>query len=171
MANFKDKNGREWVLAIDGPTIKMVREELQGLDLADLTGKSYDRLATDIVLFVDCLWLLCREQAQAAGIDDVQFGKSLDGDAVDRATVAMQESMANFFPPSSRALFLATTTKTLRVRQLGMERAVTRINDPSLETASLESLDGIMDRAIASATIRSGVVTNTPAPSTSAPTG
>ncbi len=165
MASFKDKNGKEWHLALDAPMIRTIRKECEGIDLGDPQGKAYDRMVADPVLLVDVLWVLCREQASAAGVTDVQFGRALIGDTIEAATDAMLEVIADFFPPQSRALLQAMAAKSAKVRAMGMERALAKINDPALEENLLKLLDERMDAEVSGALTRLSAATSSPAPS------
>jgi hypothetical protein len=164
MATFKDKNGKEWSIAIDAPTIRTIRQEMS-IDLGDPQGKAYDRMVADPVLLVDVLWLLCKEQAHRDGVTDVQFGRALVGDAIEHATDAMLGVIADFFPPQSRALLHAMTAKAAKVRSMGMEKAMAKINDPSLEEGLLAALDERMDREVRGALTRLSAATSSPEPS------
>lgn len=161
MSVFKDKNDREWMVSLDGPTIRRVRTECDGIDLADGEGKSYDRLVNDPCLLVDVLWSLCRDQAIAAGISDIQFGSALVGDAIERATAAMLESIADFFPQRSRALLTTVAAKNSKVRQLAMEKALAKIEDPELEIQVMQAMDDRMDAEVRSVLTRLRDATDT----------
>ena len=69
MPSFKDGRGREWSVQLYAPTIKEVKSCLQFDLLAD---DAYSKLATDDLLLIDTLWVICR--SQAAGLTDVEFG-------------------------------------------------------------------------------------------------
>lgn len=98
--------GREWLLKLDGPRIKDVRQAFDGLDLADTdrSMRAYDQCASDPVLLVDVLYVLCRDQAQAAGLTDRQFGEALVGPAIVEATKALVDAYADFSPARAAAI-------------------------------------------------------------------
>ncbi len=162
MPTFKDAHNREWTIKLDAPTILRVRsatcdepncKHLQGVgctgvDLADLEGKVQLRLRRDVVLLVNTLYLLCQPEAQKQGISDEQFGASLVGDAIRRATIAMDEAIADFFPEETRAILRAITAKDTEVRSLGMKRALERINDPNLAQQFVAALDAQLDAEV-----------------------
>lgn len=145
MATFKDNQDREWVLRLDAPTIRMVRNELDGLNLADLEGKTYEKLVADPVLLVDTLWLLCKDQAKAAGIDDLSFASRIVGDAIERASDAMLESIADFFPTKKREILHALAKQQREVRELGLQAALEKITDPTLRKRLLATMEARMD--------------------------
>jgi len=108
MRTFKDNAGRTWTLALDVWTVKQVRDLLAMdlLDLGESPGKPslLVRLISDPVLLVDVIYAVCRDQAAGAGISDEQFGRAMAGDAIDAATRAFLEELADFTPsPRDRA--------------------------------------------------------------------
>lgn len=171
MATFRDSNGKEWVVCLDAPTIRAVRQECK-LDLADLEGKAYGRMVDDPVLLVDVLWIICRRQAQEAGVTDEQFGRALIGDAIERATAAMLESIADFFPRDQRELLLATAAANAKIRHTGISRAMAKINDPDLESQIVAALEQRMSdeiRDVLQQLTRSSSATVSPASAVSIP--
>jgi hypothetical protein len=145
MASFKDRNGKNWTIDLDAYLIRDVRKACDGLDLAALNGEAYDKLDADPVLLVDTLWVLCASQANAANISQEQFASALVGDPISYATKALLESIADFSPPEKRELLRAMTNKSAKVREIGMSKALAKINDPSLETAAIEAMEASMD--------------------------
>jgi len=112
MHGFKDATGRHWAVRVDVGAVKRVRSAL-GVDLMQVSGKGtgegrepsvLERLASDPVLLVDVIYVLCRDQAVAAGVSDEQFGAAMAGDALDGAVKAMLAAIVDFFPnPRERA--------------------------------------------------------------------
>lgn len=139
---FTDERGREWRLAIDVPTIKRIRDELS-IDLLrcleDQTVLS--RLVDDVVQLVDVLWLVCRDQAEGAGIDDVEFGRRLVGDAIDRAVTAFLAALCDFFPPAKRAVMRRILDKIHQVEARTLERAMTIVQSDRIDHAIERHLD------------------------------
>jgi ribosome biogenesis protein Tsr3 len=53
---------------------------------------------------VDVLFVVCKNQADQAGVTDEQFGMAMGGDAIDLATKAFLEELTSFTPsPRDRA--------------------------------------------------------------------
>jgi hypothetical protein len=98
--------GREWLLKLDAPKIREVRQQFDGLDLADTdrSMSAYDRCAADPVLLVDVLYVLCRQAVQDAGLTDRQFGEALVGPAIADATKALVDAYADFSPARAAAI-------------------------------------------------------------------
>ena len=98
MKLFKDNEGRQWQVVVNVATLKRVRD-LTKTDLLDVVnGDLIQRLTLDPVLLVDCLFALCKTQADQRNVTDVQFGEGMAGDAIDAATTALLEPRATFEP-------------------------------------------------------------------------
>ena len=177
MPTFKDANDREWTIKLDAPTVLRIRsatcdvpncKHLQGcgctgVDLADLSGETQRQLRRDVVLLVNTLYLLCQPEAQRQGITDEQFGACLVGDAIRRATIAMDEAIADFFPEETRAILRAITAKDTEVRTLGMKRALEKINDPNLAERFVAAMEAQLDAEVKHLLTPSSSATSSPA--------
>jgi hypothetical protein len=113
MHGFKDSAGRYWSVRVDVGAVKRVRATL-GVDLMQVAERKnaeggrepgvLERLASDPVLLVDVIYVLCRDQAEAHGVSDEEFGAAMAGDALDHAVKAMLGAIVDFFPnPRERA--------------------------------------------------------------------
>lgn len=162
MPSFKDANQQEWLLSLDAPTIKAVRSECDGLDLADVEGRSFAKMQNDPCLLVDVLWIMCRKQASDKGISDEQFGRALVGDSLESATTAMLESIADFFPSQRREILRAVVEKEKTLRQQGMQIALSKINDPTLEAEILKAVENQTEEELKRALTRLRSATNLP---------
>lgn len=162
MPTFKDANNQEWTIRLDAPTVLRVRaatcdqdrcKHLQGsgctgVDLVDLSGDTQKRLHRDVVLLINTLYLLCEPEAKSRGISDAQFGASLVGDAIARATVAMDEAIAFFFPAETREILNAVVAKDAEVKSLVVKRALEKINDPKVAEGIMEALESQFDEVL-----------------------
>ena len=109
MRQFKDNAGRTHQLAVNTWALKRARDGLD-LDLLDL-GKEGDgaqallgRLMAEPILLVDVLYCILKGDLDAAGVSEEDFYKSMSDDAIDQATKALLEGIADFFPsPRDRA--------------------------------------------------------------------
>lgn len=173
MPQFKDVNGREWLVTLDGPTIRQVRKEV-GIDLAATDGSASERLYNDPVVLVDALWVVCRAQASKAGVTSEQFGCALVGDPIDDATKALIDGINDFFPSRRREAMKALTARMTETREGGMEDALATLLDPELA----QQIRGAMKvkaqteiQKLLSELTQSSSATKPPAPSGSAPAG
>ena len=170
MPSFKDTNGREWSVRLDGPTIRDVRKSCD-VDLAD-NGQFHERLAQDICLLVDVLWEVCKRHAPD-GYTDRQFGEAINGDILERASAALLEAALDFFPPKKRSLVSALVSKNREVMEEAERLVMSKLADAETITQVREAMEreltAGLQRALADATGRTSV-TSTPASSESAPT-
>ncbi len=135
MASFTDSDGRSWTLRIDVSAIRRVRKAL-GLDLLDLAGGPLlERVAADPVLLVDLLYALARGQAEEHDVDAEAFGAGLVGDAIDAATAALLEALADFFPSRKAALLKAVIEKGQTLADRLQTRAERKVEEMNLEEA------------------------------------
>lgn len=169
MPSFKDNSGREWLLTLDGPKIGMLKRELL-VDFGKIDDAVYQKLDDDPELFVNVLWALCREQAQAAAITSEQFGVSLVGDAVEHAANALIAAVCDFFPNRKRTLLKTLAAKREHLTGLAMDKAMERLNDPNLEAKLLAMMDAETNAKLAKILTPKDSATNSPASSASAPT-
>lgn len=135
MSSFDDSTGRSWTLRIDVSAIRRVREALD-VDLLDLAGGPLlERVAGDPVLLVDILYVLSRGQADQQNVDAEAFGAAMVGDAIDRATGAMLEALADFFPSRKAAILRTVTEKGQVLAERLLVRAEKQVADGALDAA------------------------------------
>lgn len=161
MPKFKDSLEREWDLAIDAPTIQLVRERHQ-VDLADIgASEQWNRLTTDLVLRVDVLWTVLEEQAKERGINQREFAKGLIGEGLGSATDALLTGIENFFPPDLRSLWRALCQKNKETMKIGITAAIERLNDPHLQKKLQDAMASRMDSELDARLTRLSSATST----------
>jgi hypothetical protein len=103
MQAFRDGSDKahEWLLHINVASIRRVRAAT-GVDLAALPASGLGEFLSDVVKFVDVLWVLVEPQAKERGVSDEDFGASLSGDSLVRAAEAFVEELIDFFPAPRR---------------------------------------------------------------------
>lgn len=133
--SFVDDEGRSWLIAITAPDVKRIRQVLE-IDLLGVLDGDQDvleRLVTDPVMLVDVLFLCCEEEAKGRGVSDVEFGRSLRGDAIDKATNAFLESLADFFPPARRQVLRKAIGKMAEVDRKLADRINSILDGPTID--------------------------------------
>ena len=121
MKIWKDAEGHAYETRITVAEVRDVKTAL-GINLMDIaTGDLLQRISEDVVLLCDILYVINRSQAKEYGIDDVQFGRNLYGDALEEATRAFMEEMINFFPNQRTRQLL---TKAMTKGQERMDKAL-----------------------------------------------
>ncbi len=108
MKSFKDNIGREWQLSININTIRKIKEKFkidvslflridqEGLNVAEL------QKLDDPLLLTDLLFFICEKQAESQGITAESFADAISGNAIESATWAFLEAVAEFWPLSKR---------------------------------------------------------------------
>ncbi len=100
MRTFQDSAGRTWTIAVSVDTVKRVRDLLKE-DLLDIE-RTLPRLLLDPILLCDCVYSICKPQADAENVSDVDFARAMAGDAIAHAKAALVEELVDFFPEQSQ---------------------------------------------------------------------
>ena len=132
-ATFQDTAGRVWSVSIGTDTIKRVRSSL-ALDFLEtyFDGTLRAKLF-DVCLLVDTLYVVCKEQADAKGITDVDFGRSMSGEVLETAAMALEEALFFICPPARREIGRTGWQKMEQVQTKACQMAVVRMNDPEID--------------------------------------
>lgn len=147
MRRFTDSKGRGWDVAINVLAVKRVRGML-GVDLNGLITDGARPLAAlldDPCQLVDVLYVLCRNQAEDAGITDEQFGEAMGGDSLSRAADAFLEELIDFFrEPRARASLRKLIAAGKQAGSLALDEAerVIQSLDPALLARTLTGSPG-----------------------------
>ena len=119
--------GREWQVEFNVTTLKRVKQRLN-VNLANMVQDEFEefkRVVGDPMLLCDVLFVLC--EGQHAGVDDLDFGRSMGGDAIMDAANAMYEAMVNFSPSQMRDTLTQLAKKGTAVQKLAQEEAGVRL--------------------------------------------
>lgn len=98
MHAFTDNAGRSWEIVLNVAQVKRVRG-LLGLDLLGLVDDGFaglGKLLGNPVDLVDCIYVLCKGQADAKGVTDEQFGEAMAGDVIGHAADAFYDEFRDF---------------------------------------------------------------------------
>ena len=83
----------------------------------------------DPVFAADLLFLVCRDQLDAAGIDDESFGRSLKGRALFDGVTAFLAEYVDFFPEPTVAEKIATVIEKTRTAQTELANAICQTSE------------------------------------------
>ena len=133
MKTFVDNAGRTWTVAINVDAIKRVRDLAQVNLLEVIEGKLLERLIGDPVLLCDVIYAVCKPEADAKTITDVDFGRAMAGDAIDLATQSLLEELVDFFPQRRRALLTKVLDKLRKLDTLTLATVADRLDKIDLE--------------------------------------
>jgi hypothetical protein len=107
-------------LSINITTLKHVLAKT-GIDLLDVEeGRAFKEIANPYKLG-DVLFVLCKQQADNAGVSDEAFGAALAGDATEKASDALVDEMIDFFPQSRREILRELITRGTALLQSRQE--------------------------------------------------
>jgi hypothetical protein len=151
MHQFKDNQQRPWQISLNGWQLKKLKERLD-FDARD--HESIFKAAGDPELLCNILFVLCEEQAKTFGVTDEDFGKSLDGDAIDEATQAYLDESVDFFPQRQRQALrkvLATMKETIEKRTTKAEQKIDSPEMTELIDLTIQEVDLTIDETIAKA--------------------
>ncbi len=140
MTTFNDTQGRTWTVTINVDAIRRVRSLLNVNLLDAVDGNLLEQLVVDPVLLCDILFALVQPEAQAKNVSDEDFGRALGGDALDQATTALLEGLADFFPSGKRAVFRKALAKLKQLEALALETTSKRLESDELEQRMREQL-------------------------------
>ena len=154
MAGFKDKEGREWKLQLDAPTIIRVREECDPQFMVnDATegDNTATRLADDQVLLCLVLYQLCAKQCEKRELDRESFLSEViaDGDTIQSAVEALGVAITNFTPPRKRAFISAVAKERQAAEEYAMAQGMARLSDPAMQTQIRQKIDEALNKAFA----------------------
>lgn len=147
---FKDSGNREWQVALDGPTIKRIRDKL-GVDIANTDGTVYAALRSDAALLIDVLYLLCEKQCQSFNpkVTDEDFGRLVFGEGLKIAREALADAIVDFIPDAEDREYLREAIKAHELeRKAAMKPALAKIKDPELMRLIEEAAGAKMEEAI-----------------------
>jgi len=144
MHEFTDSKGETWDVAITGATVKRAAHYLD-VDLGNLTAAKPDqpalltRIDTDIVFLVDLLFVVCKPQADARKLADVDFAERLAGETLRKAHDALLEALSDFYqslgrPDQARAIEKQREVITAAVEEA--EKAVAAIDASTVAPGS-----------------------------------
>lgn len=140
MRDFNDNWDRTWRIEINITAVKELRAAL-GVDLLDVGGELLTAMIDDPVALCDVLYVLCKPQADKAGVSDEDFGRGLRGDPIDAAVAAFLEELTDFFPSRRRRLMQAAMEKMQALQERATERAMEVLTGDQLDRLVESKLD------------------------------
>lgn len=150
MKTFIDNAGRTWTVQVNVDAIRRVRDLAQVNLLEVIEGKLLERLLADPILLCDVIYCLCRPEAEARSVTDVDFGRAMAGDAIDGATTALLEELVGFFPQEKRRVLSKALAKLRQLQTAALAVVEQRLESPELEARLREQLQSLSGNAPAS---------------------
>lgn len=118
MAKFTDAKNREWTIDIDPVLVGDVAAELDGLSLYTILDNGMQglkELLDNQPVFLNAVYILCREQCREQSIDEREFLRGLKGDAMDAMCDAFYQALADFFPKKKRELLTSLMSEAKKM--------------------------------------------------------
>ena len=123
LKTFKDANGESWRIKITIGKVKEVRDFVldkdgKPVDLFEFVNDNLAyRLFIDPVLFVDVLWVLCKDEAVGRKLTKEAFQDLLNGETLEEAERAFVEAFVDFFPQAQKGQVLTIAETAAQFRQ------------------------------------------------------
>lgn len=131
---FADSEGVRWSIDISVDDMKRVQRELSinlamGVLEKDASGQSplLVQLATDVILLVDVLYVLCKPRCDELGLSSEAFGRRMKPDNLGSLYGAFFGALVRFFQGLNRASAVATIQKTIEALAAGDEMIATEV--------------------------------------------
>ena len=154
MPSFK-AGGREWLVRVDGPLIRQCIAECQ-CNIGSYDCSQFERLTAEPLLAFDVLWVLCRQQAQAANVTKEQFESGLVGDEGDAAANCLLEAIIDFFPSRQRSTLREMLARNREVQEAAQEAAASRLTSQNtvqaVKSAAVAEVNAAIDAALSKLT-------------------
>ncbi len=99
----------------------------------EVAYKEYGNFLDDPIKFPSSLYILVKSQAEKKQISEDSFKFALDGDAMEAATIALEQEIINFTRPSQRAGLRKALAK---MRQIG--DALTKAGEAKIDEVDVE---------------------------------
>ena len=140
MPSFLDASGREWNVTITVEELAAVKDSLD-VHLTKLVDEDITKLfalVADPIECVNVLWVICKSQAEARGIDQKQFARGFAGESFELAGRCLIRAVFNFFQPSRRDPLIRLVEKTEQAMDQAMAQAAKKIDEISTDTIAKE---------------------------------
>ena len=145
MKQFTDNKERSWTLSLNIATAKKVKDAVSFDLLSEDVGEMVGRLAVEPVLLCDVIFILVSDQAARNNITDEDFGESMAGEAIGKATEALLDEIVDFFPPRKRKVLRMALDKMEEAEDLLMTRAEDLISSKTAEEIVEEVINAAED--------------------------
>lgn len=138
MPSFKDTEGRVWTLRITVAAIRRIKE-IAGIDLGDFSvfgeGGPFSDLGSDSCRLVEIVYAAVKPEADVLGVTMEKFMESFVGETVVKASEALLESLADFFPGSQGLLIRRALELSGKAKE-DADAQLRRFVEETLEKAS-----------------------------------
>ena len=138
MPSFKDTEGRVWTLRITVAAIRRIKD-IAGIDLGDFSvfgeGGPFSDLGSDSCRLVEIVYAAVKPEADILGVTMEKVMESFVGESVVKASEALLESLADFFPGSQGLLIRRALELSGKAKE-DADAQLRRFVEETLEKAS-----------------------------------
>ena len=138
MPSFKETEGRVWTLRITVAAIRRIKD-IAGIDLGDFSvfgeGGPFSDLGSDSCRLVEIVYAAVKPEADILGVTMEKFMESFVGETVVKASEALLESLADFFPGSQGLLIRRALELSGKAKE-DADAQLRRFVEETLEKAS-----------------------------------
>ena len=153
MKTFKDSKDATWEIAVNCDTVEAIKEAC-GVNVLDLLDPE-SGLSQEVRLFppllAKLLFAALANQAKVKEVDDREFRRRMNGDALAEASDALLEEIISFSPRHRRQVAAAVLEKNREVEHAATALALTRLADPELQTRVMAALENKLREEMAAA--------------------
>lgn len=130
MKAFNDSKGQPWLLDITVSALRRIKA-VADIDLGDfnaiVSGDIFRRISADPVLLADILYAALMPEVEKRGLEKDAFCDLIRGDAIEDASRALLESLADFFPKAQGAMLKTILDIAAKETRKAMEDANTSL--------------------------------------------
>jgi hypothetical protein len=155
---FEDDQKRRWDIPVNVNKIAQVNRSCDVLltKVVDDNMKLLARILEDPVLFVDILYVLCREQCQQREMEFDTFAEMFMGDLLEKASDAFMESLVNFFQRPKQRASLRKVLRDMKeaqgIYEDEMAEAVNKINIQSMVKNAMKQSGKLLESSVSTPT-------------------
>lgn len=167
---FADNAGHSWEPEVNVVTIGRVRSALN-VNLLELLlpNSTLGEKLTDPCMLVDVLYLLCKDQADARGIDDIVFGKAQTMDGIEDGWSAVLEGLVLFSPRGLRPAHQKVLDKARKYQTAAAAMVRAEVEKPEFEAMLDREIERRLNPPASLPSESTGDVSSLPASSESSP--
>jgi hypothetical protein len=153
---FKDNAGRDWIIAINVPSVDRVlaATDVDLFSIIEDSGTLFKKLG-NVRTLVRVLYVLCEPQVQKLNLQPEDFAAAIAGDALDSATKALLEDLTGFFQQDQRRTLKAVLVKAEEASQVRSEDLIGKIKALDIRTILAEAAETARPQASAERSIAS----------------
>ena len=149
MREFRDDQGRPWQLALTTAAAMRVRDNVKRVvdgeekpfDIVDFSaiGDTMDVLRGQYITIAETLYFILLPQIEKKGMSKDDFCDGLRGDAIEAATLALEEELVDFFPERLRKVVRLLAAKAKEATQAGTEQMERQLEKMSVSDLLAQS--------------------------------